>query len=298
MKLSQIKYVLEISKHLNFTSASKKLHISQPALSNQVKLLEEELGVKLFLRDKRSVILTPAGEIFVKEFKVLQMQIDHIVSKVKNSDILLSDTLSIGFPDSIDIDSFFIDIFSEFKELYPNIQLKFFRYGIKDLRTQLLNNELDLVFSFSFDINGYNSVEYVEVEKRKAALIMSKNHPLAGKTNLSVSDIQNEPFVCYGPDESYGASILSQTTCQKIGYKPSSFIYAKNSDSIISQVIFNQALTIMDKSICKKNDLIHYDIFSNDYCFEIVGIWKKNIFKPSLEVFIEILKNKEVHHQI
>jgi DNA-binding transcriptional MerR regulator len=67
MDLQQLRYFVAVANHLNFSKAAKQLYVTQPTISHQIAVLEEQLGAKLFLRDKRSVHLTPAGEIFLKE---------------------------------------------------------------------------------------------------------------------------------------------------------------------------------------------------------------------------------------
>lgn len=84
MTLQQIKSVVILSEKLNFTRAAEELNIVQPALSRQIKQLEEQIGAILFTRDKRNVKLTPAGQYFVKEVKKQLAQLERIKKQTVN----------------------------------------------------------------------------------------------------------------------------------------------------------------------------------------------------------------------
>lgn len=67
MDIRQLRYFITVAEHLNFTKAANQLYVAQSAISHQIADLEDQVGVKLFIRNKRSVQLTPAGAVFLKE---------------------------------------------------------------------------------------------------------------------------------------------------------------------------------------------------------------------------------------
>ena len=78
INFQQMEYFLSVAEKLNFTEAAKSLYISQPSLSKQISLLEEELGFALFIRNKRSVRLTPAGEVLNRKWKLLLTDLERL----------------------------------------------------------------------------------------------------------------------------------------------------------------------------------------------------------------------------
>ena len=83
INITRIEYFLMAAKYMNFTKAANLLYISQPSLSKQIAILEEELGQQLFDRSKRNLTLTPAGRVLCSGFEKLMPEIESLVEKVK-----------------------------------------------------------------------------------------------------------------------------------------------------------------------------------------------------------------------
>ena len=190
MKLNQIDSVFAVAKHLNFTNAAKSLNISQPALSKQISLLEDNLGVNLFTRDKRSVELTPAGEIFLKEFDLINNQISKSVIKIRQSGQVPSTNLEIGYPHAISCNSFLPALLKSFSEKYPEYNINLSRFNLPDLHRKLLNDELNIIFSFSFELKNLHPVEFKVIETRIPSLIMSASNPISQKGSISFQELK------------------------------------------------------------------------------------------------------------
>src|SRR5688500_17603568 len=94
MELRQLRYFATVARELNFTRAVAKLHVAQPALSRQVKQLEEELGVALLVRDNRSVTLTAKGKSFLAEVEAILEQSDRAMQRARAAQ---PQTLEIGY---------------------------------------------------------------------------------------------------------------------------------------------------------------------------------------------------------
>ena len=122
MELKHIRSFVAVAEHLHFGRAAEELHLSQPALSAQIHNLEEELGVLLFRRDRRTVNLTAAGECFREEAQNLLSQAEHARRKVQLADRGLIGRLRVGFISSAAA-LLVPPLVIKFRALYPGVEL-------------------------------------------------------------------------------------------------------------------------------------------------------------------------------
>ena len=125
MELRHLRYAIVAAEELHFSRAAARLNISQPPLSQQIKQIEDELGVELFRRTKRSVKLTPAGEVFIAEARSLLRQLDRVAKVTVEASRGEIGTLLVGTVTTTD-NAFYrvlVDLLHRFAERYPNVHL-------------------------------------------------------------------------------------------------------------------------------------------------------------------------------
>ena len=98
MNLKQLEYFVSVAETLNFTKAAKKCFISQTAMTQQIRALEEGIGAALFIRDKHHVELTPAGRVFMNEARVILARAEEAVKLAPFPSALSEDTNKVCFP--------------------------------------------------------------------------------------------------------------------------------------------------------------------------------------------------------
>ena len=142
MQLRDIVYVLAVADEGNFSKAALKVHVSQPALSQLIQRLEDELGVKLFIRKSNRVILTNAGKIFYEDGK----------ERLKRSDKLMRDFRSLKEGElTIAIAPFYqryylLEILEKFQQKHCGIKIKLVDAFSQDSELLLLQGKVDLAF--------------------------------------------------------------------------------------------------------------------------------------------------------
>src|SRR5699024_160948 len=142
------------------------LFITQPTISNTIKLLEEELEVILFSRYKNQIYLTDAGEAFFFQCKEMLKMYDNIPNELSNLLELKTGSLKIGIPTIINI-RILINLISQFHERYPNITFQLFENGSKKIENDIYYGDLDMGITLLHTINkNINKLPVLE-EKRK-----------------------------------------------------------------------------------------------------------------------------------
>ncbi|PTI84170.1 LysR family transcriptional regulator, partial [Mammaliicoccus vitulinus] len=120
MEIKQMQYFIEVAKFKSMTKASENLYITQPTISNSIKLLEEELSVELFDRSKRQIVLTDAGKVFYKICKDFLKMYENIPVELNNLLEIEEGHVRIGIPTIMNVNRF-TKLISEFHQLYPNV---------------------------------------------------------------------------------------------------------------------------------------------------------------------------------
>ena len=200
MMLKQIRYFQSVVRLGSFTAAAEEHFISQSAISQQIKALEEELGVTLLERKKRSFTLTQAGEYFYKKSLVLVADYDNIVRELQKQSAGSGELLKVGLLKGYSGKEFNSAV-SEFTAQYPDITVEVTHGNHDAIYALLRNNELDVVLN---DQRRAFSDEYVNIvlDIREYYAEISVNSPIALLDEVEISDLKNTPLILLStPDQ-------------------------------------------------------------------------------------------------
>lgn len=147
MQLRQLQYFVAVAEQLNFRKAAESLYVTQPLLSKQIAELEHEIGQELFIRNTRSVRLTPAGQVLLSEADALIRQAAMVIKTVRKvgSDGQVSGVLRIGYEDAFDR-VMMVQALGNFKEKYPNVELNIQHYSFNQITRALRESCVDCAF--------------------------------------------------------------------------------------------------------------------------------------------------------
>ncbi len=142
MNDKQLEYFVRIAELGSFRKASEALRIAQPALTRQIKKLEDELGVALFTRGSRGIVTTAPGTLLLERARFIRRQTEQALADVMAEGTVPSGGVTFGAPPSI-AEILFPNVSRHYRNLYPQVQLTYFE-GVGLLRSRLLSGELDL----------------------------------------------------------------------------------------------------------------------------------------------------------
>lgn len=194
MEIRVLRYFLEIARQGSMTSAAQILHISQPALSKQIKDLEEELGQTLFKRGNRNVSLTEEGQILLKHAEEIVEMVDRTTDELKNIDDLIGGEIDFVCAES-HLMSYLAVKLKKFKKKYP-----LFKYNIisGDRWVAFNNLERGLAdFGVVVERPSLDRYSYIEIPGTDTwGVLMPHDHPLAEKEEIKVSDLYGYDIIC------------------------------------------------------------------------------------------------------
>ena len=202
MNFSQIRCFLAAAEYLSFTRADRQSLSLKPVLSRQIAAMEQELGIELFVREKKSVRLTQAGQIMEEGLTRLSREYGTVLERAMAAHLGFAGNLNIGIVEGQNISPPLSDALRAFHRKFPDIRLNPSRHTMNNLRSALINRQIDAGFTAKFVVDEAKQLEYREVGTVKTMLCVPKSHPMAGKENLTLADFKNDRFLTLPEEES------------------------------------------------------------------------------------------------
>ena len=196
MELSTMRSVVKLAETANYSRAAEQLFITQPALSQQIHSLEEELGLKLFERTTRRVSLTRPGEEFVRRARQILREVERLSQSMDICRREMLGSLSIGLLGTLshlNIPQYI----NSFQTVYPNIQIRFQIGWSATLIEQVLHQELDAAIT-NIHCEGGRTDPRLKVQvfsEDVITVLCSRQSPVAGRAYVTVQDLVDQPVV-------------------------------------------------------------------------------------------------------
>ena len=176
MELRHLRYFAAVAAHGSFSRAANNLHLTQPALSRQVKDLEDELGVPLLVRGTNAITLTEAGELFYEEARDLLARADQAVQRVRGE--ARHEVLRVGYGPSL-TSGIMPRALERFQAAVPRVRLELEDLSPREMKEKALTGLLDLVIVPETAESSIKGFQWAELRRMAVVLVMSRAHPLA-----------------------------------------------------------------------------------------------------------------------
>lgn len=229
----QIKYFLKAAQRLNFSEAAKELFISQPALSQQISAIENELNMQLFIRDKNKLRLTPAATVLMQELPECSRRFQEVITKARIVSEGHSGVLRIGILEGQILPPNFRAAYHAFRNAYPNIHVEFSMDSFGRLRQRLDSQELDVASTISFDVKDSSAYLWVKTDSDICAILASESHPIANKKIRSWKDLKNETIILVDTEDCAKVKELVLEDCRQAGFVPQLLLAPSLNDQML-----------------------------------------------------------------
>lgn len=294
MDIKNLLYIITISQEGSLSRASRKLSVSQPTLSVFLTNLETNLGVDLFSREKKRLIPTPAGNIYINAAKRIIQVKDQTYQAIHRISHELTETITVGatpLRGSVMI----AQIFPAFSKRFPDVKIEIRECYMKDIRTLIKNGTINCALGTCFDRDDPD-FDHIIIAKEEVILAVPAFHPLAPLANnrfdqLVSIDIQafaDSPFVLLSP----GATIraISDNIFSKAGFSPT-IVFETNNALVLSNMI-RQGVGVgflPRSSIVRDADDIVYFSLTPQYYLELCIFVPKNKMLSEAECYFAYL---------
>jgi len=249
MELRQVRSFLSIAETLHFGRTAELIHLSQPALSLQIKALEEEVGVRLFERNRRKTTLTAAGLAFRDNATAALSQLEQAIRRARLTANGKMGLLRIGFISTAGSE-LAADIVRQFRELYPEVEVSLRNILTAEQIQMLETGALDIGF-LRLPIGGHSALDIVTVHREPFVLVIPSSHKLAKRKRVRLREVAGENFVMYERTWAPGFHDLMFGILRDAGIVPNVTQTAGEVPTLISLVHSRMGITIMPLSVPK-----------------------------------------------
>ena len=196
MELAQLRYLVALSEELHFTRAAAREHIAQPALSQQIRRLEEEVGLALVERTTRRVAITEAGELLVARARRILAELEAANAELGTLRGVQSGHVVVGTMHTMGP----IDVavaLAEFHNRHPGIELTVREYDSEELAEMLRVDELDLAFLSVTERVEAHGLGLHQLVSEELVVLLPLDHALSGRTQVKMADLAEEQFIAF-----------------------------------------------------------------------------------------------------
>ncbi len=291
--IRQLRYFLTVAEEMHFGRAARKLHMTQPPLSQAIQSLESQLGAPLFERTRRSVALTAAGQALVPEARRLVQLADGLKELVQRASAGESGQLSLGFVSNADY-SVLPQSLRDFRIAYPGVQL--------DLQEATTDVQLELLATGKLDLGMLipplpeklrAELDYLPLLSEPLVLALPENSAIAKKPGrISLRQCAEQPLIIFPRRLAPGFHDLILGCFREAGVTPRIAQEAIQMQTIIGLVSAGMGIALVPQSVSNlKRPGVEYRAFREASPLVETGLaWRRDNQSPVLAAFLELMR--------
>jgi DNA-binding transcriptional LysR family regulator len=289
MELRQLAYFVAIAEERNFTRAAQRIPIAQPAISQQIRRLEAELGERLFLRGRRGITLTPAGQALLPHARAALGAAEGGRQVVASLGGLLTGRLAVGHVHPLP-DRRFLRLLGAFHHTYPRIELTLLEDQTDALLAALAAGQLDaaLIGQGRYD-RPPPEVASLLVAREPVVVAVHPTHPLAGRGQIRLRALREEPMVTLTRASKLRSTL--ETACHAAGFAPR--IAAETSDlGVMVQLAAEQlGVAVLPASgLAGTTELVQLRLTHPELDRRLLLVWRPASSPPAGRAFLALAR--------
>lgn len=296
MDLWHLRTFRTVARTLHFTRASEELNLSQPAVSHQIKTLEKELGEQLFVRDRRSVSLTPSGEVMLEHADKILNITDALREEIEETKGRAESTITLGMVYR-GLDSNFSELYRQFRKAHPEIELKFrVEPDAASLRTAIRLGKVNLgVISEEEEIKNDEFVS-IAYGWNRLILVAGADHPLTKLKKVDLTNLRNVRWGFF--EKSDPLRRVSDEALSASGIEPKSVFETNDGAAIRNLIAVGDLIGFLPSTGIVKQlesgELVELNVNGLGPEAETFLFWKPGPKTPSVETLVRFMIEREL----
>ncbi len=245
MDLRQLRYLVALAEERHFTRAAAREHIAQPALSQQIRRLETELGLALVERTTRSVAMTAAGELLVARARRILAEVADAQAELATLAGVKGGRLSVGALHTMGPVDLSL-LLSSFHRSHPAVELTVREQSSEELAEMLRDDEIDLAFLSVTENIQSRGLELRRLVTEELVAVLPTHHPLAGRDGLTLAELATDSFISFRAGSRLRE--LLDRAAASAGFEPRITLESNESRRIRSLVSSGLGVAILPRS--------------------------------------------------
>ncbi|MPM49527.1 HTH-type transcriptional regulator BenM [bioreactor metagenome] len=294
MDIKQLQCFVAVAEDLNFTSAAQRLYLSQPSLSRRIQELEKELGLLLFIRNKKNVSLSAAGIYFLTTAKELISLNNNILFTAKCLNDGMLGRIKIGYQGSAR--SIIPPYLNTFNKKYPDVLISIEQQGADLLLQAVMEGKIDIAFAFSVIREGspYNSgfmSKILNVDTMSVFMSLEQTRKYKEGKKICFEDLAEESFIQIDRTINPGYFEVLHKLYLKNNFYPKRIIETRLFDTLMLLVESGMGVSLLpQQSTVPYNKNVGYvDLVYPDAVLPVEAIWKTKNVNPCLPLLLKEL---------
>jgi DNA-binding transcriptional LysR family regulator len=250
MELRHLRYFCAVAAEGHVHRAADRLSIAQPALTQQIKALEMEIGARLLARVGRGIALTETGKMFYAEAQAILQHVDMATSLARQVDAGEVGRLRIGFTESASFHSIVTGALKSFRSSWPSVECELQEQHTENLIQSLQDRRLDVAFVRP-PVRLEDAIAFEALTEESLVVAMPSDHQLSGSSSLTIEDLKDESFVVYPRQHGLGLSDAVMAECRRSGFAPKIAQQTPQLSSTINLVAAGLGIAVVPE--CMRN---------------------------------------------
>lgn len=291
MTLQMLKYFVAVAHYRSYTRAARECYITQPALSRAIASMEKELGCRLFDRNTKQVLLTPAGEICLKDAQEILAKCEKLRLHVRGAE-RMQYHLNVGYT----YVGYLPSLSRRLEESGESFQIDTEYGNVTQLRRKLLKGKLDVLLLPKVSCEGIAGIRYAFVDRSRLCVLLHSSHPLAGREDVSIRELRGYEFVAWDEKELPGVNQAHSAACEQEGVTPHYVATGKKLGDVIMLAQRHNALALTSKNISEglPRDFEVIPIRESQEHYGLACAWREEDRSPAVQCVEQILNQGEM----
>jgi DNA-binding transcriptional LysR family regulator len=289
MELRHLRYFVTVAEELHFGRAALRLAMAQPPLSQQIKALEEEIGVVLLTRTKRQVELTAAGRVFLLEARKMLAQAEQAVRAAQRAARGEIGQLAVGFVSSA-VYGRVPSIFRLMRTRYPDVSLFLQDLTSEEQVEAMKKNEIDIGL-IRPPVPAAESLAMRIIWREPLMAALPVGNPLSSKKEIAVEELAQESFIQIPRQVAPGFYDQFIRICTQAGFSPKIVQEARTTPTIVSLIAGGMGVSLLPASLqsLQRAGVVYRPLRAPAPTTDMAVIWRHDDPSPTLRSFLEIV---------